>query len=304
LNHLIEEFKHHTLAITSIGLDGEELDQITFLPKPRISVFPGMLVLTALSTLKMAFFEYEILKKIPVFTSLGQMVLIRANSEGKVLLAGPSSVYDMIVSLRYLELYLPEHLLIDGAFSRQSSANVADAIIYCVGGGYSHDLDKIIDHATQMSILFGLESAGEKYDFLKEEKQIAYFTSDQVMHPLSATSLLDEHKLFDAFPENTTSVFIPYALSDEFAKEWIKRKNNSSFRLILKSPSSILVKDSTMKQLVKYRNDITVLYPYNVVAICINPTSPYRAAFDGEMMNLKLKEHIQLPILNVLEEGE
>ena len=304
MNHLIEELKFGTLAITSIGLDGEELDQITFLPKPRISVYPGMLVLTALSTLKMAFFEYVILKKIPVFTSLGQMVLIQANTEGKVLLAGPSSVHDMVASMKYLELFLPEHLLIDGAFSRQSSANVADAVIYCVGGGYSYDLDRVIEHASQVNQLFSLRSLGNGYDFLKEINQIVYFTDDFTIHKIPMTSLLDEHHLFDLLPKETKSVYIPYALSDEFAKEWMKRKKEFSFKLILKSPSAIIVKEPTLKQLVKFTSDLSVLYPYNVIAVCMNPTSPYRVPFDKELMKKKLSEHIQLPILNVLEEGE
>ncbi len=118
------------------------------------------------------------------------------------------------------------------------------------------------------------------------------------------TSLLDEHHLFDLLPKETKSVYIPYALSDEFAKEWMKRKKEFSFKLILKSPSAIIVKEPTLKQLVKFTSDLSVLYPYNVIAVCMNPTSPYRVPFDKELMKKKLSEHIQLPILNVLEEGE
>lgn len=303
MNHLIDQFHNQSLAITSIGLDGEAIDQITFLPKPRINVFPGMLVLTASETLKKATFEYEILQRLNIQTSIGQMFLLKVLSEGKVLLAGPSSIHDMTNAIQFANMHHPVHFLIDGAFSRQSSANVADGIIYCVGGGYSFDLDRIVRHAKQTLNLFSIQQAGEDYAFLREIEQIVYFTEDGVFHQIPISSLLEEHNLFQILPKNTSRVYLPYALTDPFAKEWMKRRKESSFDLILKSPASIILKDTTINQFIKYLEHVSVLTTFNVIAVCVNPTSPYRNPFDKDLMVLKLHEHIPLPILNVLEEG-
>src|SRR5881397_2066455 len=59
-NHLLETLLHHNLyhagelAITSLGLDGEAIDALTGLPKPRYAPEAGMLVATTATLLLQA----------------------------------------------------------------------------------------------------------------------------------------------------------------------------------------------------------------------------------------------------------
>ncbi|MHB8951259.1 MAG: hypothetical protein ACYC4S_19745, partial [Rhodoferax sp.] len=56
LNHLLAKAAAAQVAVgvTSIGRDGEERDQVFYVPKPPVLVWPGTLVATARNTLERA----------------------------------------------------------------------------------------------------------------------------------------------------------------------------------------------------------------------------------------------------------
>jgi len=129
------------LAITSIGLDGEEIDQVTSMEKPQIYVKPGYIVATAFDTLKNYSCKYKILEKTELITSIGEVVIIEILDEGKALVAGPSKVKDMLKLTNILEKYKLEKIIIDGAFSRQAFAKAADATIFVVGANKDKNIE-------------------------------------------------------------------------------------------------------------------------------------------------------------------
>jgi len=121
MNYVIKKHSPDTLALTSIGLDGETLDQITFLPKPKIHVFKGMIAATAKDTLKHANFSYRILKDLNMPSAMGDILIIEILSEGNILLAGPTTKKELnkiITSLKTIRL----NILVDGALNRKTFA--------------------------------------------------------------------------------------------------------------------------------------------------------------------------------------
>ncbi|MDY0024263.1 MAG: hypothetical protein RBR66_04975, partial [Candidatus Izemoplasmatales bacterium] len=95
------------IAITSIGLDGEELDQVTLLEKPQIIVRPGYFVATASETLTQLTCKYKIVEETDIITAIGKVVIVKIITGGKALVAGPAKVEDiskLIKSLQKLKI--------------------------------------------------------------------------------------------------------------------------------------------------------------------------------------------------------
>ncbi|NTU75981.1 MAG: hypothetical protein HGA86_07660, partial [Anaerolineaceae bacterium] len=60
-----------TPALTSIGFDGESLDHVTGLPKPRYLLHPGDLLATAETCLAHSSARFEVLQETDIHTILG-----------------------------------------------------------------------------------------------------------------------------------------------------------------------------------------------------------------------------------------
>ena len=87
-----------SLALTSIGRDGEREDLVTGTNKPPIYLTGGTLFATARGLLPKCDATGEILDMTGIHTPLGEVAILRALSDGFVELAGPS-MRDQIVSL-------------------------------------------------------------------------------------------------------------------------------------------------------------------------------------------------------------
>ncbi|MGI6162437.1 MAG: hypothetical protein ACOYEQ_00720 [Bacillota bacterium] len=133
--------KSHDIFLTSIGYDGEDFDNITGLPKPRVLVPQGAMVASALPLLESSPANFADLKDTGVRCALGRIFTGRAQSGGKVVLAGPTNTRDLLSVINYA----PENatVLLDGAFSRLSPMVVADYLILATGAARSKDSHRI-----------------------------------------------------------------------------------------------------------------------------------------------------------------
>ena len=90
LNWILRQETDRVLGLTSIGRDGESTDVVTGTEKPSIFVRRGTLVATAREMLRLGDVTKEILCTTGIPTPLGEVVIMRALSDGYVQLAGPS----------------------------------------------------------------------------------------------------------------------------------------------------------------------------------------------------------------------
>lgn len=135
------------IAVTSIGLDGENTDAVTLTPKPRLYIKRGTILVTA----QQAFDKCDITKRIldvtDIGTPLGRVIVAEALSDGFVLLAGPS-MYSQAVSVRdKLRQWGVSRFYVDGAVSRRAfaTAELCDSLAFCVGASYSFNFERIIE---------------------------------------------------------------------------------------------------------------------------------------------------------------
>jgi energy-coupling factor transporter ATP-binding protein EcfA2 len=162
LNYLIEAYKKEgaTLGVTSVGRDGERVDEVTKTEKPGIHVYKGTVIATAEKLLPLCDITKEMIKTTEMNTPLGYVVLVRALSDGFVQLGGPS----IVAQLAKLIKHIPgDKILVDGAVSRKSSANptVTEAVVLCSGAGLNRNMQKTIEETRHAVNLLTLPACNE-----------------------------------------------------------------------------------------------------------------------------------------------
>ncbi len=133
-NHLVatlldeQLYRADELALTSLGLDGEAIDALTGLPKPRYIPEAGMLVATTAALLLQAENEgarIERLHQLPGRTAMGAVLLARIQHPGRIIIAGPTLLRDLRSALDQLQTY--------GARLGAAAPGITDACILCTG---------------------------------------------------------------------------------------------------------------------------------------------------------------------------
>ena len=123
-NYLLEAllsqklFVAEEIAITSLGLDGETIDTLTGLPKPRYVHQTGILVATTANLLHQAEIEGEQFQRLIEFpgrTALGPVILAHVSRPGQIIIAGPTLLSQLRGLLDQLETYGAHISIIDGA---------------------------------------------------------------------------------------------------------------------------------------------------------------------------------------------
>lgn len=143
-NHLLQTllaerlYEASELALTSLGLDGEAIDAMTGLPKPRYVPQAGLLVATTNEFLRQAESEgarFERLQQLPGRTALGPVMLARVKQPGRVVIAGPTLLRDLRSTLDQFGASGAKLGIIDGAINRLGAAApaITDACLLCVG---------------------------------------------------------------------------------------------------------------------------------------------------------------------------
>ena len=309
LNQIIKEYKDIKIGITSIGLDGEKVDNLTYKPKPRILVHENMLIATAKNCLEQCYFDYEIIEETDIRTGLGEIVIIKVNSSGLALVAGPSTNNEMLSIIALLNKHGVEKIFIDGALFRKSIAsfNISDAVIFSTGASYSISLDDCVDDTVLLVKNFNLRTIDdEAVRIAKSHKnfKVVIMDSDFFVTPLKVDSVAgNEEFIIDQVIGKTRAIYINGAFTSNFVKHLInKRHEIERLTIVINDASQLLMEPNEIISLRKMHIDLRVVNRIEVIALTYNPYSPSGYSFDDEEFRSKLQDKITLPVVNVLNE--
>ncbi|MFQ5789568.1 MAG: hypothetical protein ACE5JI_03740, partial [Acidobacteriota bacterium] len=112
-------------GITGIGYDGEHIDNLTLLPKPRMEFPAGALVATAERCLKNATLQCRLLLRTGVMSPLGEVLILEVTSRGRIVVAGPNQRVGLTRIIEGLGETGSEVSLVDGALGRLAPMSVA-----------------------------------------------------------------------------------------------------------------------------------------------------------------------------------
>jgi len=147
LNYILKELSKRdaTVGITSIGIDGEGLDQVTKTAKPEIIIYKNMFFTTSEKHYHSKQLISEIYDVSSYRTSLGRLVTGLAKNTGKVLLSGPANTGNLTKLIENNAKLGCNLTIVDGALSRMSlaSPSVTEATILATGAAYSINVNKL-----------------------------------------------------------------------------------------------------------------------------------------------------------------
>jgi len=144
------------IAVTSIGYDGEQLDNFTGLPKPTYLLNAGDIVATASDCLEAGTARFQILQATNCQTILGKIVIARVLREGSVLVAGPNRQKDVAEIIRRLKKMPIDLLLVDGAVNRLTPMLLCDGLVLSTGAALTPDIEQVTRHIKVLVSFFQL----------------------------------------------------------------------------------------------------------------------------------------------------
>jgi hypothetical protein len=289
------------VGITSIGLDGEPIDQLTSLPKPHIGIVKGTIFATAEKYYKLKRFHSEILSvDDDLRTPLGRIVVSKALENGEVILAGPQKVKDIKTLIEKMLKLGAQIVLIDGALSRLTPASpvITDAMILATGAAVSLNINELVKKTKFVTDLIQLEKENNSE---LENLTDGIYAIDERAIKLSIRSLLSFEECDKPILDYGKKFYICGALGESFLKYLSKEKNLNEVELIVKDFTKIFVKPETYYTFIQKGGKIKVLHSTKLLAITINPISPYGYTMDSDEIIKRLKEVINIPIINVRE---
>lgn len=292
------------IAVTSIGIDGETVDQVTRTQKPEIVLPQGMYFATSEAHYKLRRLVSELVDVSDENTSLGRVVTAKALTAGKILLSGPPSATGLIRWMKQMRRLGVDLTIIDGALSRLSSASpaVSESMILATGAAYSANINTLVQKTAHVVQLINLPLADEglRNTFGALDKGTWWLDDEGTLNELSSVTSLSQNIRFQGM-ERCRTLFVAGALVDSFIEKVRKNKDLKHVEIVVRDFTRIFVSPQLFRLFVKGGGRVTVLHKSKLIAVTVNPTSPSGYVLDSDILCEKLSEAIELPVYDLLK---
>ena len=309
LNRIIRELRDEplTLALTSIGRDGEAIDVVTGTAKPGIYIYQNTLVATAKEMLPLGDVTREILETTGYSTPLGEVVLIRALSDGSVQLAGPSMTAQLIALTKTFAAFGADMTVIDGALSRKSlcAPAVSEASVLCTGASYSKSMTVLVEDTAYAAKLLTLpmQTLWSEQEINEEHAaKVRLRRRDGQSVPLpEGLSLADA--LRGKEYADIAGVYISGAVTEAQLRPMLQsgaKIDGMEFAAL--DGSKLLFPRDVSEKLARRGAHLAVARPVRVAAITVNPVSAYGFDMDPAELLARMREAVDVPVMDVMNE--
>ena len=277
------------LALTSIGRDGEREDLVTGTCKPPIYVTGGTLFATARGLLPRCDVTREILDMTGIHTPLGEVVILRALSDGFVELAGPSMTEQIVALTKKLKSFGAEKVIIDGALFRRSlcAPEAAEGVILSTGASYGPDMAKTVADTAFVAQLLTLPISGPWPDLAGRR-----FARGDLYDDLPA-----------ALEGQGETLYATGAFTDAMASLLLRRRA-IPHEIDVEDGTRLLLSRENYEKLCTRGVRFRVRRQNTLVAITINPFSAYGAPYDPVAFQALVAERVAVPVVNVWKESQ
>ncbi len=297
-----------TLGLTSIGRDGEDTDLITGTEKPRIWVYRGTVIATARQCLGISDITLEIMATTGIMTPMGEIIIIKALSDGHIELAGPSvnqhlhQVCDRLLSLGCTMV------LCDGAISRKTSASpaITEATILSTGASVHEDMMKVIDdtvHAVHM-LSIQVTQDHKLIDIAHQYEHTKVIIIDQDYHvkPMSlVTALASMDTILQQLNKCSKYILIRGVVTDGMLFRMMTGATSNSMTIVVEDGTKLMLSHNMYERFIKSGGKIEVLHAINLIGVFINPVSPFGYIYDSKVFLNEMSKRISIPVFNVYD---
>lgn len=303
LNYVLNRLKtmDASIALTSIGVDGEQTDVVTRTSKPEIVVPKGVIFVTSEVHYLQKRLTAEILDVSEKRTALGRLVTARAITEGKAILSGPAETAEIRKLIAEMERYGVQTTIVDGALSRLSLASpaVTDAMILATGAALSANIPKLVRKTEFVKQLIELPNVDDELAQKLQPLTQGIWAIDENgnVHDLEIPSvfLLDKREK-DIFRFGTR-LFVSGAVSDKLFS--FLRMQNRNVELIVNDFSKIFVSQREFNSFLKGGNSIYSLLRSKLIAVTVNPFSPNGILLDSDTLREEMKKALGVEVYDV-----
>ena len=296
------------VAVSSIGIDGETTDQVTKTAKPEIFLREGIYFGTSEKHYLTKLLTSELLEISDENTSLGNIVIGKALTPGKLLLSGPSSTNGLRRWMNEMQKYDIDLTIIDGALSRLSLASpaVSESMILATGAAYSANINTLVQKTAFVVQMINLE-------LTSQENHDTFVNINNGVWAIDAENDFDiEKRLVDLKVASSLSIninteglkkcktlYVSGALTDNFVNHIRQNKIFNETEIVVRDFTKIFLTPMTYNTFVNGKRKITVLQKSKLIAVCVNPTSPNGIVLDSEKLCKTLSEAINLPVYDL-----
>ena len=306
LNQLISNRPAVVQAITSIGYDGEDTDQVTGTGKPSIYVGCGTLVATASGLLGQCDFTRELLRFTGFHTPMGEVVIVRALSDGYAQIAGPSTTVQMGRLVDMLQASGAEQVFIDGAAARKSTAAISssDACILATGAAFSHDIRQIVEQTQHQVELLTLPAAAKNLPqspYCADLNDCLLFNDQGEI--VARACALEENcadMIVSQADVSTTALFKGVVTQKLIQRLLDKSRSLAWLDLVAEDGTRFMISSQQRLELRRRLANLRVIHPANLLAVTINPTSPSGLRLDTNELRRQISANISLPVFDVM----
>lgn len=304
LKAFMEATDKRPLGLTSIGLDGEELDLVSSLPKPRIRIEQGMLVASGRACLEASPLAFTVLERTGMHTGLGEVLIVRAEEACNALVGGPSTAAELQCVVSRLHSLGARQVFVDGAFGRLTHAGACQAMVYIVGAHLSPDMAKVAREAGAAIRRFTLKQAPEAFAFLEDIQRPGTLDKDMVFHSLPFDTLIGHEKeAIASLQKDADFLYVPGALGNAFAQAFVLSRKEHACGLIVRDAAKLIADGEALLRLLALNRPLLALSALNLVAVVLNPFSPAGWRFDSQAFKAAMRKETDLPLINVLEDA-
>lgn len=307
------------IGITSIGYDGERVDNITGLPKPRIFLQKGDFAAVSEKCLEVSSARMKIMARMDIHTPLGRVVCGQVLKEGLMVVAGPNQSGHLRKIRQWMSSQEAGLVIVDGALNRIAPMVETDGFILATGAACTVDPDRlalethsigvICNHPEVTGIPFPVKSPGKSMiwspegDLLAELPAFLFEPEDLA----GAARLLDNASVFYC-PGVISGSCLRY-MGDLSFREGMKFIFDDPVKLLL---SDVITAHRFVEKITAKGGRVGYLRSLPLLAVTVNPFYPgcrygthqYQADYiDREILLSRVKAAVDVPVIDVVTGG-
>ena len=294
-------------AVTSIGVDGEQVDSVYATAKPEITLYEGMQFITSHKHYLQRRLVSRILAVDERRTALGQLVTAQVLCPGRILLSGAATTGVLRQQIAQFRQGGVQLSIVDGALSRLSLASptVTEAMILATGAAVSPNLQQLI---SRTRFVYRLINLPEVSDTLRDklsavDSGLWIVDSDNNVHDLGIQSVFllgpDSKEIF----ARGNTLFVSGAVSNRLLKFLSALPNIKDIVLIVRDFTKLFITPDAYADFMRRGGTLQVLQRSRLIAVCLNPTSPQGYTLNSAEACRQLSEALQCPVYDVVQCG-
>jgi hypothetical protein len=300
-NYLLNQFRkeNRKIAVTSIGIDGEQIDLVTNTQKPEIEIFEGMGFVTSEYFYKQKKLTAEILEVSQRSTSHGRLVIAKAVTSGKVILSGPNTTLWLKQVMEQLYSFGFDFVITDGALSRKSLASptLSESLILTTGAALTPILPELVRKTKFVYQLTQIEEfkTNIKTTLENVETGIYALKEHEFIDIQIPSSLLLENYKNELLSQGNT-LYIAGIITNSLLNILRIHKNIADITLVVKDFTKIFVDKDVLNHYYRAGGKLKVLNKNKLIAICVNPFSPQGYNMDAKKLIEVMQKEVEIPV--------